>query len=95
MTSYVLRRVAESLVVLAVMSFVIYGLIGLMPGDPIDLMLGADPHLTSADVARLSRRPALKGMLAREQFVGQARERINVVARIGSPPRQDFAARIG
>jgi peptide/nickel transport system permease protein len=32
---------------------VIYGLMGLMPGDPIDLMLGADPHLTSADVARL------------------------------------------
>jgi peptide/nickel transport system permease protein len=35
------------------MSFVIYGLIGLMPGDPIDLMMSADPHLTSADIARL------------------------------------------
>ena len=53
MTRYILRRLAESLIVLAVMSFVIYGLIGLMPGDPIDLMLGADPHLTPADVARL------------------------------------------
>ncbi|HUK07591.1 MAG TPA: ABC transporter permease [Stellaceae bacterium] len=53
MTAYILRRLAESLVVLAVMSFVIYGLIGLMPGDPIDLMLSADPHLTTADVARL------------------------------------------
>jgi peptide/nickel transport system permease protein len=41
------------LAVLAVMSFIIYGLIGLMPGDPIDLMLTADPHLTSADAARL------------------------------------------
>ena len=38
---------------LVLMSFVIYALIGLMPGDPIDLMLGADPHLTAADVARL------------------------------------------
>jgi len=53
MTRYVTRRLIESLIVLALMSFVIYGLIGLMPGDPIDLMLGADPHLTSADVVRL------------------------------------------
>jgi peptide/nickel transport system permease protein len=53
MTSYILRRLAESLIVLALMSFVVYALIGLMPGDPIDLMLSADPHLTSADVARL------------------------------------------
>jgi peptide/nickel transport system permease protein len=35
------------------MSFVIYGLLGLMPGDPIDLMIQADPDLTSADIARL------------------------------------------
>jgi len=53
MISHILRRVAESLIVVAAMSFVIYGLIGLMPGDPIDLMLSADPHLTVADVARL------------------------------------------
>src|SRR5262249_31833242 len=43
----------EVLAVLALMSFVIYSLIGLMPGDPISLMLTADPHLTAADVARL------------------------------------------
>ena len=53
MTRYIARRLAESLIVLGVMSFIIYGLIGLMPGDPIDLMLGADPHLTPADVIRL------------------------------------------
>jgi peptide/nickel transport system permease protein len=46
-------RLLQVLAVLAVMSFIIYGLIGLMPGDPIDLMLTADPHLTSADAARL------------------------------------------
>jgi len=46
-------RLAEIAAMLALMSFVIYALIGLMPGDPIDLMMGADPHLTSADVARL------------------------------------------
>ena len=46
-------RLVEIAAMLVLMSLVIYGLIGLMPGDPIDLMLGADPHLTSADVARL------------------------------------------
>ncbi|HTZ34958.1 MAG TPA: ABC transporter permease [Stellaceae bacterium] len=46
-------RLVEIAAMLALMSLVIYGLIGLMPGDPIDLMLGADPHLTAADVARL------------------------------------------
>ncbi len=53
MTRYVAGRLLESLVVLAIMSYVIYGLIGLMPGDPIDIMVQADPTLTPADAARL------------------------------------------
>jgi peptide/nickel transport system permease protein len=46
-------RLVEIAAMVVLMSFVIYALIGLMPGDPIDLMMGADPHLTSADLARL------------------------------------------
>ncbi|HVO13783.1 MAG TPA: ABC transporter permease [Alphaproteobacteria bacterium] len=53
MTRYVAQRSIESLIVLAVMSVVVYGLIGLMPGDPIDLMINANPNLTPADAARL------------------------------------------
>ncbi len=53
MSRYLFDRLLHSLVVLAVMSFVIYGLMGLMPGDPIDLMISADPKMTSADAARL------------------------------------------
>ena len=53
MSRYFVQRLAESLLVLLVMSFVIYGLIGLMPGDPIDLMITADPKLTPEDAARL------------------------------------------
>ena len=69
MTRFILIRLVQVLVVLAVMSFVIYGLIGLMPGDPLDLMLAADPHLTAADVARLKAlygldQPLLKRYLA-------------------------------
>src|SRR5580693_1358475 len=46
-------RLIEIAAMLALMSFVIYGLIGLMPGDPIDLMRSADPRATAADIARL------------------------------------------
>ena len=35
MTRYVMGRLLESLVVLIIMSLVIYGLMSLMPGDPI------------------------------------------------------------
>jgi len=47
------NRLIGSLIVLLAMSFVIYLLIGLMPGDPIDLMFQADPDLTPQDVANL------------------------------------------
>ncbi len=46
-------RLTESLIVLLLVSFAVYGLIGLMPGDPIDIMISSDPDLTSADADRL------------------------------------------
>ncbi len=39
--------------VVALVSFLVYMLIGLMPGDPIDIMVSGDPDLTSEDLARL------------------------------------------
>jgi len=59
MTRFLLFRLFQVVLVLAIMSFVIYGLIGLMPGDPVDLMLTSNPHLSAADVARLR---ALQGL---------------------------------
>lgn len=53
MIRFAATRLIEIAAMLALMSFVIYALIGLMPGDPIDLMRSADPHATAADVARL------------------------------------------
>jgi len=53
MIRYLLLRLLQMAAVLAIMSFIIYALIGLMPGDPIDVMISANPHLTSADAARL------------------------------------------
>jgi peptide/nickel transport system permease protein len=53
MSRYLASRLFEIVVTLAVMSFVVYLLIGLMPGDPIDLMISGNPRMTSADAARL------------------------------------------
>ncbi len=53
MIRYLASRLLQSLFVLGIMSFVIYALIGLMPGDPIDLMITADPKITGEDAARL------------------------------------------
>ena len=53
MTRYLTGRLAQILIVLLLMSLAIYLLIGLMPGDPIDLLIGANPRMTSADAARL------------------------------------------
>ena len=53
MTRYVAARLGESLALLLAMSFAIYLLIGLMPGDPADMLIAADPRVTSADVARI------------------------------------------
>lgn len=53
MSRYLAWRAVEVVITLAIMSFVVYLLIGLMPGDPIDLMIAGDPKMTSADAARL------------------------------------------
>ncbi len=53
MTRFILRRTIQALVVLLIMSFVIYSLIGLMPGDPIDVMIASNPGATPEVVAHL------------------------------------------
>src|SRR5437762_3597051 len=53
MIRFLAIRLAEIAALLALLSLVIYALIGLMPGDPIDLMRQADPRLSAADIVRL------------------------------------------
>ncbi len=53
MTRFLVNRLLQALVVVALVSFLVYGLIGLMPGDPIDIMVSGDPEITSEDLARL------------------------------------------
>jgi peptide/nickel transport system permease protein len=53
MTRFVSTRLLQMIVVIAIMSFIVYTLIGLMPGDPIDLMISSNPRLSPADALRL------------------------------------------
>ena len=53
MSAYLARRGFHALVVLGAMSFLIYALMDLMPGDPIDIMLSSQPDMTTEDAARL------------------------------------------
>ncbi len=46
-------RLLGAAVVLLAKSFVIFALIGLMPGDPIDLMINANPETTPEQMAHL------------------------------------------
>jgi peptide/nickel transport system permease protein len=53
MIRYILRRVAQAIIVLFAMSFIIYSLIGLMPGDPVDAMVASNPGITPEVVENL------------------------------------------
>ncbi len=53
MIRYISQRLLESLVVLLLVSLASYLLLGLMPGDPVDMLISSDPDLTTEDAARL------------------------------------------
>lgn len=53
MLRFIINRAFQSLAILFFMSFVIYWLLGLMPGDPIDLMVGSNPEISTDDIKRL------------------------------------------
>jgi len=53
MSRRILIRVWQTFAVMLVMSVVVFALMGAMPGDPIDMMISGNPHLTPADVIRL------------------------------------------
>jgi peptide/nickel transport system permease protein len=52
---FLIDRLLQATFVLLAMSFVVYLLIWLMPGDPLDLQLAADPNMTPESAAILRR----------------------------------------
>lgn len=53
MTTYITRRLIQTLAVIAILSYVCFYLMTLMPGDPVEIMISSNPKITSEDVARL------------------------------------------
>lgn len=53
MTRLILSRLAQIAVMTVILSLCAFLLIGLMPGDPIEMAIAGDPRLTSLDAARL------------------------------------------
>ena len=53
MIRFLVSRLPGLCIVLLIKSFVIFALIGLMPGDPIDLLMSANPNMQPEDVAKL------------------------------------------
>ncbi|MBC7742214.1 MAG: ABC transporter permease [Bdellovibrionaceae bacterium] len=53
MLTFILRRIVQTLVVIVILSYVCFGLMTLMPGDPVELMISANPRISAEDVTRL------------------------------------------
>lgn len=47
------KRFLHMLAVLAILSVVLYYMLGLMPGDPVDLLITSRPNITAEDIAHL------------------------------------------
>jgi len=54
-TAYIVRRLLQTVVVLFVLSFVTYGLMGLMPGDPLDIACAANPRCTMENLDEMKK----------------------------------------
>ncbi len=53
MTTYILRRILQTLLLLVVLSYLCFSLMALMPGDPVELLISSNPKISTEDVARL------------------------------------------
>lgn len=53
MGTYILRRFIQTIAVILILSYVVFSLMTLMPGDPVELMISSNPRITAEDVARL------------------------------------------
>jgi peptide/nickel transport system permease protein len=53
MTTYILRRLLQTVIVLAILSYLCFALMALMPGDPVELLISSNPKITAADISRL------------------------------------------
>src|SRR5580704_17441780 len=53
--SYLLSRMVQMLLILAILSVALFGLLSSMPGNPVDLLITSNPNVKPEDVIRLKR----------------------------------------
>lgn len=68
MITYILRRLIQTLIVIAILSYLCFGLMNLMPGDPVELMISSNPKITAEDVVRLREFYGLDTPIYRKYF---------------------------
>jgi peptide/nickel transport system permease protein len=54
-TAYIIRRMIQTVIVVILLSFVSYALMGLMPGDPLDIACQANPHCTPDNLEQMKK----------------------------------------
>jgi peptide/nickel transport system permease protein len=55
MTAYIIRRLIQTVIVVFLLSFVSYALMGMMPGDPLDIACQANPNCTPENLAAMKK----------------------------------------
>ncbi|HBE06515.1 MAG TPA: hypothetical protein DCY85_08515, partial [Firmicutes bacterium] len=55
MQRYLIRRILQMIPLLIGLSILIFFIMYLMPGDPIDMLVMGNPNLKAEDVARLKK----------------------------------------
>ena len=55
MTAYIMRRLFQTVVLTLALSFVAFALMGLMPGDPLDIACQANPHCTPENLEQMKK----------------------------------------
>jgi peptide/nickel transport system permease protein len=55
MSAYIIRRLIQTVIVVILLSFVSYALMGLMPGDPLDIACQANPYCTPENLDQMKK----------------------------------------
>lgn len=53
MTTFIMRRLVQTVAVILLLSYFCFYIMTLMPGDPVELMIQSNPKITSEDITRL------------------------------------------
>jgi peptide/nickel transport system permease protein len=69
MSSFIIRRLFQTLIVLIAMTFATYVMMGLMPGDPLDIACNANPYCSPENVEQMKKNLGLDKPLPERYFI--------------------------